>query len=128
MDFMFTSRTQNAKITEELGRRIALRKIIAALGEFLRKADMLLLALCVVATAFGIVVISSTTAWMGARRFVLIQSAALLIGIVLYIVFTLIDIDIIAERREVLLVFNILFISTLFIWGVMKWALPPMVP
>ena len=95
-----------------------MRKIIAALGEFLRKADMLLLALCVVATAFGIVVISSTTAWMGARRFVLIQSAALLIGIVLYIVFTLIDIDIIAERREVLLVFNILFISTLFIWGV----------
>ncbi len=95
-----------------------MRRVFTAFGEFLRKADMLLLALCVTATGFGIVVISSATAWMGADRFILLQSLALLIGIVLYILLTLIDIDIIAERREVLLIFNILFISTLFIWGV----------
>lgn len=79
---------------------------------------MLLLTLCMTATVFGIVVISSTTAWMGARRFLLVQAVALVLGIVLYVLFTLIDIDIIAERREVLLVFNALFISTLFLWGV----------
>lgn len=89
-----------------------------ALGVFLKKADMLLLALCVLATGFGIVVISSATAHIGAQRFVIVQTAALLLGIALYVLFTLIDIDIIAERREILLIFNILFIATLFIWGV----------
>ena len=78
---------------------------------------MLLLGLCVAASLFGIVVISSTTAYLGATRYVLVQSAALVIGVMLYVIFTLIDIDIIAERREILFIFNILFISTLFIWG-----------
>lgn len=78
---------------------------------------MLLLGLCVAASLFGIVFLSSTTAYLGASRFILVQSLALVIGVVLYVIFTLIDIDIIAERREILFVFNILFISTLFVWG-----------
>ena len=94
-----------------------MQKIFSAIGDFLRKADMLLLGLCIAASVYGIVVISSATAYLGARRYVLVQSAALVIGIVLYIFFTLIDIDIIAERREVLLVFNILFVAMLFQWG-----------
>ena len=94
-----------------------MRKLSLAISHFLQRADMLLLVLCTVATIFGIVVVSSTTAYMGAGHFVLVQSLALVIGIILYIFFTLVDIDIIAERREVLLVFNILFISMLFFWG-----------
>ena len=38
-----------------------LREIFRAIREFVRKADMILLALCVTATVFGIVVISSAT-------------------------------------------------------------------
>lgn len=95
-----------------------MRRLISAVSNFLKKADMLLLALCVAATTFGIIVISSATSYMGAQRFVLVQTAAMLIGIVLYIIFTLIDIDIIAERREILFAFCLAFIAMLFKWGV----------
>lgn len=87
-------------------------------GDFLKKADMVLLLLCTVATIFGIVVISSATASMGSSSFVSIQTIALILGILIYIVLTLIDVDIIAERRELLLIFCILFIGTLYFFGV----------
>ena len=78
---------------------------------------MLLLSLCVTATIYGIVVISSTTNYVGNTRYILVQSAALVIGIVIYVLFTLVDVDIIAERRELLLIFCVLFIAMLRIWG-----------
>ena len=77
-----------------------MRKLSLAISHFLQRADMLLLALCSAATIFGIVVVSSTTAYMGAGHFVLVQSLALVIGIILYIFFTLVDIDIIAEQID----------------------------
>ena len=102
-------------------RRFSLRRFLAliatAAGEFWRRADLLLLGLCTVATIFSIVVVSSTTAHMGAQHFMVIQTAALGLGIVFYVVFTFLDIDVIAERREILLVFSLLFIATLRFWG-----------
>jgi len=95
-----------------------MRKIFNGISVFFQRADMLLLSLCILATVFGIVVASSTTRYLGTRHYILVQSAALLIGIVLYVIFTFFDIDIIAERREILFAFNLLFISTLFVWGV----------
>lgn len=91
--------------------------ISTAAGEFWRRADLLLLGLCTVATVFSIVIVSSTTASRGAQRFITIQTLALVIGIVLYVLFTFLDIDVIAERREILLVFSLLFIATLRFWG-----------
>ncbi len=99
-----------------------MRRVLAALqnaaSEFWHGADLLLLALSVTATGFSIVVISSTTAHMGAGPFITIQSLALVIGIVLYVVFSFFDIDVIAERREVLLIGSLGFISLLFFFGV----------
>ena len=46
------------------------------------------------------------------------QTLALILGIAVYVVLTLIDVDIIAERRELLLIFSVLFIGMLKIWGV----------
>ncbi|MBQ1281803.1 MAG: FtsW/RodA/SpoVE family cell cycle protein, partial [Oscillospiraceae bacterium] len=77
-------------------------------------ADMLLLFLCVAASTFGIVMVASATNWMNTSRLVMIQIAAMLIGVVLYAIFTMIDIDILAERREVLFIFNALFVALLF--------------
>ncbi len=87
------------------------------IGDFVKKADMVLLMLCIIATIFGIVVISSATAAMGSSRYVTVQTAALVLGVLIYIVLTLIDVDIIAERRELLLIFCVLFIGMLFFWG-----------
>lgn len=88
-----------------------------AIGSFVRRADMILLSLCIAASVFGIVAISSATAVKGSAQFVRTQLLALLLGIVLYVLFTLIDVDIIAERREILFVFSVLFILLLFPFG-----------
>ena len=54
-----------------------MREIFRAIREFVRKADMVLLALCVTATVFGIVVISSATNYVGNARYVRTQTLAL---------------------------------------------------
>ena len=88
-----------------------------AIGSFVRRADMVLLSLCIAASVFGIVVISSATNVKGSAQFVRTQTLALILGVILYVVFTLIDVDIIAERRELLLIFSAIFILLLFPFG-----------
>lgn len=94
-----------------------MNRISRMIGDFLKKADIVLLLLCVVTTIFGIVCVSSATAASGNSRFVMFQAIALLIGIMVYVILTLIDIDIVAERWELLLLFCILFIGTLYFFG-----------
>lgn len=94
-----------------------MRSIFRAIGEFFKKADMILLSLCITATIYGVVAISSATNYGGSARYVTVQLVALLLGIVCYVIFSLIDVDIIAERREILIIASVLFISMLFIWG-----------
>lgn len=94
-----------------------MRGIFRAIGEFFKKADMILLALCITATVYGIVAISSATNLDGSGRYIRIQLVALFLGIACYVLLSLIDVDIIAERRELLIIGSILFISMLFIWG-----------
>ena len=50
-----------------------------AIGAFFKKADMLLLLLCIIATIFGIVAISSATRVEGSTRYVMVQSVALVL-------------------------------------------------
>ena len=94
-----------------------MQNFFRAVRDFVKGADMLLLTICVTATVYGVVIISSATNINGSARYVEVQLAAMLLGILAYIVLTLIDVDIIAERWELLLILSILFISTLFIWG-----------
>ncbi len=66
---------------------------------FIKRMDLLLFGLCLAASLFGIVIISSATQSIDRdHQFVLIQSAALVIGVGLFVVFTLIDVDVFAEQ------------------------------
>lgn len=93
-------------------------KIAGYVKSFFKKGDLLLLFLCVTATVFGIVMIASATNYRGNTRFVVIQSVALLLGVLIYMVVTLIDVDIFAGQRLLLVAFNTVFIGMLLIWGV----------
>lgn len=93
-------------------------RIIRAIGIFLRRADMLLLALCVAASLFGALMVSSATAHFAASRYVTVQLAAIAIGVALYVLLSLFDVEILAGQSRLLLLFNVLFLSTLFFWGV----------
>lgn len=95
-----------------------MKKFASRLLEVLRKGDMILLILCVVATVFGIVMISAATASDGSRRYIIIQTGALAAGILLYLALTAFDIDILAGQRTLLFLFNAVFIGMLLIWGI----------
>ena len=95
-----------------------MRKFFQELLGFFRKGDLILLALCLMTTIFGLVIVSSVTAWMGATRFVVIQLVAALMGIVLYAIISSIDLDLIMEYRLFLVIFNVLFLMMLIPFGV----------
>lgn len=87
-------------------------------SDFFKKADIVLLLLCIITTIYGIVCIGSATASVGNSRFVTIQTSALVLGVIIYAFLTFVDVDIIAERRELLLIFCVLFIGILYFFGI----------
>ena len=111
-----------------------MRQIWNRITEFYRRGDLLLLFLCVITTIFGIVVIASATHYSGSTHYLVVQAAALLLGVVLYVAVSLLDIEILAEHRELLMAFNALFISMLLVWGVegntgnRAWLALPLMP
>ena len=81
-----------------------------------KKADMVLLALILAATGFGIVLIASATNYLGDStqlRRVVIQAVAAVIGICLYFVFSNVDVEHFSEKWWLFLVFNLGFIALL---------------
>ena len=95
-----------------------MRKFFQELLDFFRKGDMLLLALCLITTVFGVIILSSVTAHMGATRFVIIQLVAAVLGVILYAVISSIDLDLIMEYRLFLVIFNCVFLLMLIPFGV----------
>lgn len=83
---------------------------------FLKRADVLLFFLCLAASVMGLVAISSATRSMG-QSYIYVQSLALIIGVVLYFLFTLIDADIFADQWPLLLVAEVVLILLLAIVG-----------
>jgi rod shape determining protein RodA len=79
---------------------------------------MVLLALCTIATLFGIVMIASAAQYDGNSRYLYLQSFALIAGVLLFFALTLFDIDILAGQRPLLFLFNTLFLLILLVWGV----------
>ncbi len=86
--------------------------------ELFKKGDMILLALCAVASVFGIVMIYAATYVEGNTRMIVIQTASLFAGIVVYLGMTALDIDILAGQRTILFLFNAIFIAMLLVWGI----------
>lgn len=95
-----------------------MRKLTGALTEFFHKGDLLLLFLCTMASVYGLVVISSAARYTGSGRYLAIQGAALIVGILLYIAISLFDIEQLAEHRQLLMVFNTVLFAMLLVWGV----------
>ena len=72
-----------------------MRHFLDDLREFSKKGDVFLLVLCWIVAAFGLVVISSATQapkYGGNFRYVAIQFVAIVLGTLMYIVFSSIDI------------------------------------
>lgn len=103
---------------------------------FLRKGDVLLLVLCLIASACGLVLIYSSTRYDPALRSnVYKQAAFICFGIVAYLVCSFIDIELIIERSwKWLLLFSFVLLFLLVPFGVdgdtgnQSWAYIPGIP
>ena len=87
------------------------------LRDTLRKSDLVLLLLCLVTTAFGCLVIASTTNTMGSVRYVLIQVVAAFLGILSYLIMSSVDAEFFSEHRMSLVVFNCFLLLLLIPFG-----------
>ncbi len=93
-----------------------LNRLKDTLADFIQQADLVLLGLCGAATLYGIVLVFSATRYMdpatGLRRMI-IQCAALGLGVCVYIFFSMLDLESITRKWKWILAFNVGFILLL---------------
>ncbi len=86
--------------------------------ENFRQCDLLLLLLCVIATAFGFLMIASATSSEGIMRYMIMQALASAAGIFLYVLISSIDTDFFSEHRMALVIINAVLLIMLIPFGV----------
>lgn len=88
--------------------------------DFFRRGDVLLLALCLISSLFGMVLVYSSTRYDPLLHSIPIKQAAFLcIGVVIYVVFTLVDIEHLLEKTwKFLFLFGVFLILLLIPLGV----------
>lgn len=94
-----------------------IKKFSGLIKDFTKRADMFLLAVCVLTSLIGIVAIYSATKSFESSKFIIVQTFSLCLGIVAYVIFTVIDADLIADKWVYLCVFNALIILALIPFG-----------
>ena len=96
-------------------------RMLASIRDLIRKSDPILLGLCLVTTAFGIILIASATNFRtNSLRYVAVQAAATVIGVVLYMIFASIDVEHFVQKWWIFLIFNLGFIALLIPFGVVR--------
>jgi len=98
---------------------ITFGNIMRAAVRFLREADMFLFAFSIICSVYGIILINSIVRnFTPGNNEVAVQIGAMVIGIVLFVIFSYIDIDIIADKSKILFIISLALIATLLVWGV----------
>lgn len=88
-------------------------------SDFTKKGDMLLLTLCLLASGMGLALIYSATRYMGTNRYVLIQGFGVCVGVVLYFIETMVDLELLTEKMwKYMLAFNVVIVLALIPFGV----------
>ena len=91
-----------------------MKTLFSPLQEFLKKGDMLLLSLCLLASGFGVALIFSATRYNNNNKEVAVQIVAILLGILVYILCTYVDFESFVEKNwKWLLGFSIIFLLLL---------------
>ena len=111
-----------------------LSRLRAVLADFVQQADLVLLGLCCASTLYGIVLIYSATRYVNSTRHVPVQLAAMLLGIIVYIAVSMVDLEILMKKWKWILLFNVGFILMLLtpfsvsVYGNRAWLKFPFMP
>jgi len=92
-------------------------RLYGYMKESVRKADLILLLICLVATAFGCLVICSATNAEGSLRYLFVQLGAAAIGVFLFFVISSIDSDFFSEHRTWLVALNCFMLLLIIPFG-----------
>jgi len=97
-----------------------MKTFVRSFIRFMSEADIFLLSLGIISAVYGMLLISSVLSnnpdATGGEIYV--QIGAMIIGVGLFVLFSYLDVDIIADKSRLLLLFSALFIGTLYFWGV----------
>lgn len=114
-----------------------MRRFLEELKDFRTKGDWVLLILCLVTAGFGLLVITSATSadkFNGNLKYIIIQIAAIGLGVLSYMVVSSIDVDFLSEHRLAMVIFNVLLLLMLIPFGTdnhtgnRSWLDLPLVP
>ena len=97
-----------------------MHRFIEELKDFSKKADWVLLILCLVTAGFGLIVIASATnapKFEGNARYIIIQLVAIGLGVLMFALVSSIDVDVISEHRAAMVVFNTILLLMLIPFG-----------
>lgn len=82
--------------------------------EFFRKGDLLLLSLCLAASGYGLILIYSATRWNKNNSAIAVQLVGIFLGVIAYMLLTLVDFQLFTEKKwKLLLGFSIFLILLL---------------
>ena len=98
-----------------------MRRFFQELQDFFKKGDMVLLLITLVTAAFGLIAIASCTQapkFEGNIRYIVIQLFSICLGVAVYALVSSIDIETMAEQRNLLVAFNIFLLLLLIPFGV----------
>ncbi len=86
---------------------------------FVKRADMVLFGLILFSTLFGILIIASATRNYdgGSFKYIFVQTFSMFVGIALFVMLTILDVDVIADKWPILLTFSVVFILGLIVFG-----------
>lgn len=102
--------------------------LFSPVREFWKKGDRILLALCLITSAFGLALIHSATRWQYSdqlvSRPVIIQAIAICLGVVAYVLLTFVDFQLFTEKRWKLMLVGSIFLLLMILtpWGVERYG------
>lgn len=88
-------------------------RLRSTLSDFLQQADLLLLGLCCGSTLFGMLLIASATNYLETLRYVLVQGVAMCIGIVAYILLSMVDVELLVKHWKLILLASVVLLLLL---------------
>ena len=98
-----------------------MRRFFQELEDFFKKGDMVLLLFALITSAFGLIAIASATQapkFEGNFRYIAVQIASIVLGVMVYAIMSSIDIESMTERRNLFVIFNTVLLLMLIPFGV----------
>ena len=94
-----------------------IEKFKYAVRQFFQRADIFLLVMSLICASYGLVLVSRATASMGSSKFIIVQAFSLFLGLIAFVVLTVLDADILGEQWKWLCVINVVLLVALVIFG-----------